>query len=46
MIISAVPASLVDPVLDGLEPFFDKHMGVAFTSDIAVSRMVKAESEK
>ena len=45
MIISAVPASLVDPILDGLEPFFDKHMGVVFTSDIAVSRMVKPDPD-
>lgn len=43
MIVSAVPQELVGPILEGLTPFFNKHMGVVFTSDIQVSRMVKAQ---
>lgn len=45
MIVSAVSSDLVAPILDGLTPFFNKHMGVIFTSDIQVSRMVKMQSE-
>ncbi|MBK1717343.1 P-II family nitrogen regulator [Thiocystis violacea] len=45
MIVSAVPPSLVDPILEGLTPFLDRHMGVVFTSDIAVSRMVPPEPD-
>ncbi|MEY6433887.1 P-II family nitrogen regulator [Thioalkalicoccus limnaeus] len=42
MIVSAVPQELVGPIFEGLTPFFNKHMGVVFASDIQVSRMVKA----
>lgn len=45
MILSAVPAHLVDAILEGLTPFFDKHMGVVFTSDVAVSRVVRPEPD-
>lgn len=45
MIITAVPAGLVPPIVDGLTPFFNKHMGVIFTSDIEVSRLLRAASD-
>jgi len=41
MIIAAVPEELVEPLLEGFAPFFDKHSGVFFVSDIQVSRLVK-----
>lgn len=41
MIIVAVPAELVEPILEGFEPFFSAHTGVVFISDIQVSRLVK-----
>ena len=41
MIIVAVPAELVEPILEGFAPFFSKHMGVVFISDIQVTRLVK-----
>jgi nitrogen regulatory protein PII len=41
MIIVAVPAELVAPILEAFTPFFDKHPGVMFFSDIQVSRLVK-----
>ena len=41
MIIVAVPEELVPPILEGFAPFFDKHPGVMFVSDIQVSRLVK-----
>lgn len=41
MIIVAVPAELVEPILEGFTPFFDQHPGVMFVSDIQVSRLVK-----
>ena len=44
MIVSAVPQNLVSPILEGLAPFFNKHMGVVFTSDIQVSRVAKSET--
>jgi nitrogen regulatory protein PII len=45
MIVTAVSVDLVAPILEGLTPFFNKHMGVVFTSDIQVSRLVKMPSE-
>jgi nitrogen regulatory protein PII len=39
MLISAVPENLVEPLLEGLTPFFNKHMGLVFTSDIQVGRI-------
>ncbi|TVQ93766.1 MAG: P-II family nitrogen regulator [Chromatiaceae bacterium] len=44
MIITAVPAALADAILEGLTPFFNKHMGVAFTSDIQVTRLARGAS--
>ncbi len=41
MIIAAVPEELVDPILEGLAPFYNEHSGVVFISDIQVTRMVK-----
>lgn len=41
MIIVAVPAELVEPILEGFAPFFNKHTGVVFISDIQVTRLVK-----
>ena len=44
MIIAAVPEELVEPILEGFSPFFNKHTGVVFISDIQVSRLVKFKS--
>lgn len=44
MIIVAVPAELVEPILEGFSPFFNSHNGVVFISDIQVSRLVKFKS--
>ncbi len=41
MVIVAVPEELVAPILAGFAPFFEKHTGVVFVSDIQVSRLVK-----
>ncbi|HEX8980780.1 MAG TPA: P-II family nitrogen regulator [Parasulfuritortus sp.] len=41
MIIVAVPEELVKPILEGYAPFFGKHSGVVFISDILVTRLVK-----
>ncbi len=41
MIIAVVPEELVEPILDGLEPFYSEHSGVVFLSDIQVTRLVK-----
>ncbi len=41
MIIAAVPEELVKPILEGYAPFFGKHSGVVFISDILVTRLVK-----
>jgi len=41
MIIAAVPSELVDPILEGLGPFYQEHSGVVFVSDIQVTRVVK-----
>lgn len=41
MIISAVPEDAVEAILSGLTPFFNKHSGVVFISDIQVSRLMK-----
>jgi len=46
MIIVAVPEELVEPILEGFAPFFDKHTGVVFISDIKVSRPVKFRSHE
>jgi nitrogen regulatory protein PII len=44
MIIAAVPESLVEPLMQGFSPFFSKHSGVVFISDIQVTRLVKFTS--
>lgn len=44
MIIAAVPEQLVEPILEGLAPFYSQHSGVVFVSDIQVTRMVKFSS--
>jgi nitrogen regulatory protein PII len=41
MIIAAVPEDLATPLLEGFDPFFSKHSGVIFVSDIQVTRAVK-----
>jgi nitrogen regulatory protein PII len=41
MIIAAVPEDLVNPILEGLAPFYNEHSGVVFISDIQVTRLVK-----
>ncbi len=41
MIIAAVPEELVNPILEGFAPFYNKHSGVVFVSDIQVTRMLK-----
>ncbi len=45
MIIVAVPVELVEPILEGFAPFFNKHTGVVFISDIHVTRLVKFTTE-
>nr|MBR9809240.1 P-II family nitrogen regulator [bacterium] len=45
MIIAAVPEDLIDPLLEGLGPFYDKHSGVVFVSDIQVTRVVKFQDD-
>ncbi|OZB37569.1 MAG: transcriptional regulator [Halothiobacillus sp. 14-56-357] len=45
MIITAVPEELVAPLLEGFAPFFSKHSGVVFISDIQVSRLVKFKTD-
>ena len=41
MIIAAVPEELVNPIIEGLAPFYNEHSGVVFISDIQVTRLVK-----
>jgi nitrogen regulatory protein PII len=38
MIMAVVPTEKVEPILAGLRPLFDRHSGVMFVSDVAVSR--------
>ena len=45
MIIAAVPEELINPILEGLAPFYDKHSGVVFVSDIQVTRVVKFKDD-
>ena len=44
MIIAVVPEDLVEPILEGLEPFYGEHSGVVLISDIQVTRLVKFSS--
>ena len=41
IVIAAIPEEKVEPLLEGFEPFFNKHSGVVFISDIQVTRLVK-----
>jgi nitrogen regulatory protein PII len=41
MIVTAVPADIAEAILEGLTPFFNRHMGVVFSTDIQVSRLAK-----
>jgi len=38
MIMAVVPETKVEPILAGLRPLFERHSGVMFVSDVAVSR--------
>lgn len=38
MIMTVVPEEKVEPILAGLRPLFERHSGVMFVSDVAVSR--------
>lgn len=38
MLMTVVPEEKVQPILAGLRPLFDKHSGVMFVADVAVSR--------
>ena len=38
MIMTVVPEDKVEPILAGLRSLFDRHSGVMFVSDVAVSR--------
>lgn len=44
MVITVVPDSLAAHILEGLTPFFNKHIGVVFTSDIQVTRLGKFQA--
>ncbi|MGB5834765.1 MAG: P-II family nitrogen regulator [Thiohalocapsa sp.] len=44
MIITVVPEDLAAAILEGLTPFFNKHMGVVFTSDTQVTRLGKFQA--
>jgi nitrogen regulatory protein PII len=41
MVVTAVPADIAEAILEGLTPFFERHMGVVFSTDIQVSRLAK-----
>ena len=38
IIMTVVPADKVEPILAGLRPLFERHSGVMFVADVAVSR--------
>jgi nitrogen regulatory protein PII len=38
MVLTVVPAEKVEPLLAGLKPLFEKHSGVMFVLDVAVTR--------
>ena len=38
MIMTVVPKEKVEPILAGLRPLFERHSGVMFVADVAVSR--------
>ncbi len=38
IVMTVVPEEKVNPILAGLRPLFDRHSGVLFVTDVAVSR--------
>ena len=38
IVFTVVPEEMVEPILAGLGPLFDRHSGAMFVSDVAVSR--------
>ena len=38
MIMTVVPEEKVEPILAGLRPLFERHSGVMFVADVAISR--------
>ena len=44
MVISVVPADLIEPIHAGLMPLFERHSGVLFVSDVLVGRPVQFSS--
>jgi nitrogen regulatory protein PII len=38
MVLTVVPTEKVEPLLAGLRPLFERHSGVMFVSDVAVTR--------
>ena len=44
MVITVVPEGLASHILEGLTPFFNKHIGVVFTSEIQVTRLGKFQA--
>ena len=38
MVFTVVPEEMVEPILAGLGPLFNRHSGAMFVSDVAVSR--------
>ena len=41
MVVSVMPEEKVEALLEGLQPFFNKHSGVVFISEVQVSRLEK-----
>jgi nitrogen regulatory protein PII len=49
IIMTVVPEEKVEPILAGLKPLFERHSGVMFVADVAVSRQEyfgKQESDR
>ena len=45
MINAAVPVELINPIIEGLPSFYDRHSGVVFVSEIQVTRVVKFKDD-
>lgn len=45
MINAAVPVELINPIIEGLASFYDRHSGVVFVSEIQVTHVVKFEDD-
>jgi len=45
MIFTVVPVEMVEPILAGLGPLFNRHSGSMFVSDVAVSRRDRFTAE-